>query len=108
MKKTSLFIVFATSSFLFGDISKYVTSTDINSIAFENSENYAKLISLPTTEKQKIVSLIQEIDQLGLEKIFIQNMAKNNFAGTERLKQANMLNILQNFNPELALSLIHI
>ncbi len=102
MKKTSLFIVFATSSFLFGDISKYVTSTDINSIAFENSENYAKLISLPTTEKQKIVSLIQEIDQLGLEKIFIQNMAKNNFAGTERLKQANMLNILQNFNPELA------
>ena len=98
----SSFIVFATSSFLFGDISKYVTSADINSIAFEYTENYAKLVSMPISEKQKIISLIQEIDQLGLEKIFIQNMAKNNFAGTERLKQANMLNILQNFNPELA------
>ena len=76
MKKTSLFVVFATSSFLFGDISKYVTSADINSIAFENSENYAKLVSMPITEKQKIISLIQELDQLGLEKIFIQNMAK--------------------------------
>ena len=102
MKKTSLFIVFATSSFLFGDISKYVTSADINSIAFEYTENYAKLVNMPISEKQKIISLIQEIDQLGLERIFIQNMAKNNFAGTERLKQANMLNILQNFNPELA------
>ena len=102
MKKTSLFIVFATSSFLFGDISGYLTSTDINSIAFENSENYAKLISLPTTEKQKIVSLIQEIDQLGLEKIFIQNMTKNNFGSGDVLLQVQMFDILQNFNPELA------
>ena len=102
MKKTSLFIVFATSSLLFGDISKYVTSADINSIAFENSENYAKLVSMPISEKQKIVSSVLTIDQLGLEKIFIQNMAKNNFGDDGLLMQVKMFNILQNFDSELA------
>tara|TARA_B100000963_G_scaffold336185_1_gene331011 strand:+ start:114 stop:2177 length:2064 start_codon:yes stop_codon:yes gene_type:complete len=98
----SLFIVFATSSFLFGDISRYVTSADINSIAFRNSENYAKLVSVPISEKNKIVSSVLTIDQLGLEKLFIQNMAKNNFGDDGLLMQVKMFNILQNFNSELA------
>ena len=102
MKKTSLFIVFATSSFLLSDISEYVTSTDINSISFVSSENYAKLVSMPISEKKKIVSSIEAINKLGLEKIFIQNMAKNNFGGDDVLLQVQMFDILQNFNPELA------
>ena len=65
MKTSFICLFLQLSSFLFGDISKYVTSADINSIAFENSENPCKLVSMPISVKQKIISLIQELDQLG-------------------------------------------
>ena len=102
MKKVFLFLFGLVPSFLFGDISQYVTSTDISSIEFERSQIHANLISKPVTEKMKIISSIEAIDKLGLDKIFVQNMTENNFGDDDLLLQVKMFEILRNFNPELA------
>ena len=102
MKKVFLFLFGLVPSFLFGDISQYVTSTDISSIEFERSQMHANLISKPVTEKMKIISSIEAIDKLGLDKIFVQNMTENNFGDDDLLLQVKMFEILRNFNPELA------